>query len=113
LATATIESELVPFRVQFMCNNPVNQSEILLDGDVVLIPEAFLPMLTRQLADGLFVRLPANTPENRVQREEPSVVVGYNVSEREYEAQAALDALASKVPPGVIAEARESMRARK
>ncbi len=107
MATATVALEVHPYYVGFQAMNPMNDAELLMQGDVVVLADALI--LTAQLRDGVFLRMPDGTPENRVNRGEPSRIVGYNVSVEAYEAEQALSFLSDRLPSKLIAEARDAV----
>ncbi len=95
----TIEVEASRYRVNFgMLVHPIT-GEICFGGDVISVPDQ---TVDRLVADGLLTRVPDDVPENRIQRGEPSQIVGVNISQGQYELQQLREAVGS-LPGGELA----------
>lgn len=97
MAKMTVEYEANPYRVNFMTNHPTT-GEILMPGDVVVIPDELIT--SRQRADGLFEPAPESML-NRVPRESGDRI-GITISAEEYEARERSRTPGGKVPDAAL-----------
>lgn len=95
------------WRLRFMATHPIT-GELHYPGDVITFPESMIT--PGQRADAVFIPVPDDTPENITPRDEPSKMIGYNVSEEEYLASTVIEALGGELPPALLSKARGAAR---